>query len=92
MQDQEFGLLDQIVIEVPKTKNFVEIVKAIKAPSKTLFVIGLEEEADNTYRASRNIPDVMVMNSRGINVYDLLNANKVFMTQAAVKEVEEALA
>lgn len=91
--DKEFGVLDQIVIEAPKTKEFAAIVEAIKAPSKTLFVVGMDEEgADNVYLSARNIPDVMMMNSKAINVYDLLNANQVFMTEAAVKEVEEALA
>ena len=32
------------------------------------------------------------MTSNLINVYDLVNANKIVMTSAAVKEVEEALA
>ncbi len=90
--DKEFGVIDQIVLEAPKTKEFAAIVDAIKAPTKTLFVVGVNEETDNTYLSARNIPDVMVMNSKGINVYDLLNANHVFMTAAAVKEVEEALA
>ena len=91
--DKEFGLLDQIVLEAPKTRDFAAIVEAINAPSKTLFVVGMDEAGlDNVYLSARNIPDVMMMNSRGINVYDLLNANQVFMTEAAVKEVEEALA
>lgn len=90
--DNEFGIIDQLVFEAPKTREFAAVVEAIKAPSKTLFVVGCDEDTDNAYIASRNIPFVMMMNSCGINVYDLLNANKVFMTQAAVKEVEEALA
>lgn len=91
--EKEFGLLDQIALEAPKTKEFNAIVDAINAPSKTLFVIGMDEACtDNIYLSARNIPDVMVMNSKAINVYDLLNANHVVMTETAVKEVEEALA
>jgi large subunit ribosomal protein L4 len=92
LQDNEFGVLDQIVINEPKTKEFVAIINAVEAPSKTLFVVGNEEDAENAYLSIRNIPDVMMMDASEVNVYDLLNANKVFMTQAAVKEVEEALA
>ena len=90
--DKEFGILNQLVLEAPKTKEFAAIVEAVKAPSKTLFVLGADEDGvDNVYLSARNIPDVILMNSRGINVYDLLNANQVFMTEQAVKEVEEAL-
>ena len=86
--EKEFGLLDQIALEAPKTKEFNAIVDAINAPSKTLFVIGMDEACtDNIYLSARNIPDVMVMNSKAINVYDLLNANHVVMTETAVKEV-----
>ncbi|WP_288338762.1 50S ribosomal protein L4 [uncultured Allobaculum sp.] len=92
VQDNEFGVLNALVFDVPKTKEFAAVVEAIKAPSKTLFVVGMDEDTDNAYLSARNIPDVMMMNSRGINVYDLLNANQVFMTEQAVKEVEEALA
>ncbi len=93
VQDKEFGLIDKFVLDAPKTKDFAAIVEAVKAPSKTLFVVGMDEDGlDNVYLSARNIPDIMMMNSRGINVYDLLNANAVYMTEAAVKEVEEALA
>lgn len=92
VQDNEFGVLDAFVIEEPKTKNFAAIVDAIEAPAKTLFVVGKNEDSEYAYRTSANIPTVSMMDSDAINVYDLLNANKVIMTAAAVKEVEEALA
>ncbi len=90
--DNEFALVDQLVVDQPKTKEFVAITEALETPSKTLFVVGLNEDTDKLYQASRNIPTVSMMNSNGINVYDLLNANKVIMTQEAVKDIEEALA
>lgn len=92
VQDNEFALLNEIQINEPKTKEFVTILDAIEAPAKTLFVVGKDEETDKAYLSSRNIPTVMMMDSDGINVYDLLNANLVVMTEAAVKEVEEVLA
>lgn len=92
VQDDEFALIDAVVIDEPKTKNFQNVLNTLEAPVKTLLVLGTEEDRENIDRSSRNIPTVMVMDSKGINVYDLLNANKVFMTAEAVKEVEEALA
>lgn len=67
-------------------------MEAIKAPKKTLFVVAESEEATNAYLSARNLPGVMMLTSKGINVFDLVNANAVVMTSAAVKEVEEALA
>ena len=52
----------------------------------------MEEDTDNAYMSSRNLPGISMMNSNGINVYDLVNANRIVLTEAAVKEIEEALA
>ena len=40
----------------------------------------------------RNIPSMMMLTADGLNVYDIVNANKIVFTEAAVKDVEEALA
>ena len=39
----------------------------------------------------RNIPTMMMLTADGLNVYDIVNANKIVFTEAAVKD-EEALA
>ena len=90
--ESSFSVLDRFDIEQPKTKSFVSILAAIKAPKKTLFVVGEEEDAYNAILSGRHIPGVGFVTSKGINVYDLVNANQIVMTVAAVKEVEEALA
>ncbi|MGN1277699.1 MAG: 50S ribosomal protein L4 [Floccifex sp.] len=90
--ETSFSVLDQFDIAQPKTKTFVSILSAIKAPKKTLFVLGESEDATNVILSGRNIPGVGFATSKSINVYDLVNANQIVMTVAAVKEVEEALA
>ena len=87
-----FSVLDKFEIAEPKTKTFVSIIEAIQAPKKTLFVVADSEEATNVYLSARNIAGATVMAASAINTYDLVNANKVVMTSAAVKQVEEALA
>lgn len=92
LQDEEMALMNEVVLDSPKTKGFVAILDAIEAPKKTLFVLGKDEDNENVALSARNIPTVSMLKSDGINVYDLLNANKVVFTEAAVKEIEEALA
>ena len=87
-----FSVLDKFEVAEPKTKTFVSIMEAIQAPKKTLFVVGQNEDVQNAYLSSRNVPDCTMMRSDLINVFDLVHANKIVMTSAAVKEVEEALA
>lgn len=92
VQETAFSVLDKFEIAEPKTKTFVSIIEAIQAPKKTLFVVADSEEATNVYLSARNIAGATVMAASAINTYDLVNANKVVMTSAAVKQVEEALA
>ena len=47
---------------------------------------------ENAFLSMRNIPTMMMLTADGLNVYDIVNANKIVFTEAAVKDVEEALA
>jgi large subunit ribosomal protein L4 len=92
LAENNLNVLDQIVIEAPKTKDFIAITNALQTPKKTLFIVGNEENTENAHLSSRNLPEVTMSNAKGINVYDLVNANKLVLTAAAVKDIEEALA
>jgi large subunit ribosomal protein L23 len=73
----------------PKTKSMVAVLNAFEADRKALFVI--DGENTNVELSARNIPGVKVVDSKGINVYDILNSDKMFVTEAAVKAIEEVL-
>ena len=74
-------------------ENAMSVVDAFKleAPKKTLFVVDGEEDYENAYLSMRNIPSMMMLTADGINVYDIVNANQIVFTEAALKTVEEAL-
>ena len=84
-------VVDAFKLEAPKTKAFNEIITAINATKKTLFVVSGNEDFENAFLSMRNIPAMMMLTADGINVYDIVNANKIVFTEAAVKDVEEAL-
>lgn len=71
-----------------KTKEFVKVMKNFEI-SKALIVT--EEKNENLEKSSQNVPWVKVMRYEGLNVYDILNHDHLFMVQAAVNLVEEAL-
>ncbi len=85
-------VVDALKLEAPKTKAFNEIIAAIQAPKKTLFVVSANEDFENAFYSMRNIPSMQMLTADGINVYDIANASKVVFTEAAVKDVEEAFA
>ena len=84
-------VLDSIAMDAMKTKEFVKVLGGFKADRKSLFVVDIEDDFDNAYMASRNIPGVVMVTVEGLNIYDLQNADKLFMTKKAALKTQEVL-
>ncbi|MDD4779968.1 MAG: 50S ribosomal protein L4 [Tissierellia bacterium] len=90
VQDQEIIVVDQLVLEQPKTKEMVKVLKNLNSNKKTLIVIPERDEA--VVRAAANIPGVKTAYVNTINVYDILNCDSFLITKDAVNKVEEVYA
>ena len=81
--------VDSISLNEIKTKNFIQVLEALNACGKTLFV--LPEVTENVERSSRNIPNVSVNVANHVSVYDVLNYDKVVLALDSIKYFEEVL-
>lgn len=90
-QNENLFVLDSIKLDAIKTKDFKKVLDVFKADRKSLFVVDVNEEFDNAYMSARNIPGVVMTTVEGLNIYDLQNANKLFMTKAAAEKTQEVL-
>lgn len=89
-KDKALIVIDNIALKGLKTKEAVEILKALKLEGeKTLFVTS--DENENLYMATRNLANVAVIMADEINCYDLVNADVLVCDEAAIKDIEEAL-
>lgn len=88
--DNEIIVLDQLVLNQPKTKEFVAILNNLKVERKVLIVTANYE--DNVALSARNIPGVKFVTAEGINVLDVLVYDKLIITKEAVAKVEEVFA
>lgn len=69
----------------PKTKEFIEAMKrwGLDPPEeKAMFL--MEEISDNVRLSSRNVPKVKVLTPRTLNLFDILNADKLILSPATV--------
>lgn len=84
-----------VVVEDPKTTGkTAEIVKYLsthKAEPKASIVLVVDTKTAELDRASRNIAGLQVVQATYLNVFTVLNADKILMTKAAVKAVKEWL-
>lgn len=90
VQSGDFLVIDNLDFDAPKTKNVVKMLQDFNVDGKALLITC--EEAENVEKSSRNIPGVMAINTTGLNVYDILNHDKLFISKDAITRIEEVLA
>lgn len=68
----------------PRTKEFIEAMRRWGLDPKEKAMFLMMEVPENVVLSSRNIGTVKVLTPRTLNLYDILNADKVVLTPAAV--------
>ena len=88
--DKELVVLDSIKFETNKTKEMVNLLNKLELTnSKVLLVV--DELDDNVCLAARNLGNVKIVLPTEVNTYDVVNSDKMVMTEASLKKLEEVL-
>ena len=82
--------IDAIKMDAPKTADFAKFLKAVGCDTKTLVVTANADQ--NVVKSGRNIPGCEVTFANLLNVYDIVNANKLVVDKAALAKIEEVFA
>lgn len=88
IENAQFTIVDSFELSEIKTKYFVDTMNQFDVRG-ALIVTG--EKSENLEKSSRNVPRVKVMPYRGMNVYDILKYDHLFLEQSAIEKIEEAL-
>ncbi len=83
-------VVDSIAAEAYKTKTMAAMLQAVGAPGKTLVV--LAEQDAKVIASFANIPGVKTAQATQINVYDILNADKLVVAKTAAEKIQEVFA
>lgn len=86
-KDNAITMVEPFAMDAPKTKEFIQILKNIKAGDRKVLVV-LPENSNNIYLSSRNLPEVRVITVDEINTYAIMNSNSMVL----VDGVQEILA
>lgn len=88
-------VVDAFEFNAPKTRDFVGAIAGLKLSEdkrknvKTLIVDSLDNQ--NLVLSSRNVQKTTITNSFGLNIYDILNAEKLLISKTAVEELNQLL-
>ena len=88
-REGRLAVVDSLKVEAPKTKLLAAKFKAMNLES--VLVIA-DEVDDNLYLASRNLPNVLVLEPRYADPLSLVHYKKVLVTKAAIEKLKEMFA
>jgi large subunit ribosomal protein L4 len=73
----------------PKTKELTAAIArwGIEPQAKVLLI--LPEQAETIYLSARNVANLTLLSATQLNIYDLLNADKIVTTAAALEKIQE---
>jgi len=89
VREERLSVIEALTIEQPKTKLLAGKLQALGMKDVLILTDKLDE---NLFLSSRNLPDVLVLEARHADPVSLMRFERVLVTKAAVKYLEEALA
>jgi len=77
-------VVEDLNMETPKTKNFMDVMSSLKvADKKAMFI--MPEYNDNVQLSIRNVPSMLGVLLSDINTYDIVNSEVLILTESAAK-------
>ncbi|MBQ2797165.1 MAG: 50S ribosomal protein L4 [Rikenellaceae bacterium] len=89
-QNEAITVVEDFVMETPKTKSFVAMAEALNLAGKKVLLVVAETD-HNISLSVRNLPKVKVMQVANLNTYDVMNAGVMLFTESALAKANEVL-
>ena len=83
-------VLDSAVKLDGKTKSAVKVLKDLKLEGKNVLAVAAEKTPE-VMRSTNNLPNVKLVRATYLNVFDIMNADAIVFSEAALKEAEKWL-
>lgn len=87
-QENDLVVLDRLELDRIKTKDFMGVIEALQAENALIITA---DKNENLERSSRNVPNIKVMRTDGLNVYDILKHRKLILLQSSIEGIEGRL-
>ena len=88
-QGNAITIVNELVFETPKTKDFVAMLKNLQLTDKKILFV-LPNGNKNVYLSARNLQGVKVLTVSELSTYPIMNANKLVFTEESVAAIENS--
>ena len=89
VREDRLSVIENLAVDSPKTKAFSQLIKAFGLTGTVLVVT--DNLDDNVYLSSRNLTNVLVLETREVDPVSLVRFKNVLVTRGAVAQFEELL-
>lgn len=83
------AVVDSFNLESHRTRDFRKVLEGLGGSGKVLIVESAENR--NLELSSRNLPDVTLVQGKGVNIHDVLNHRMLLFSKDAILQVQEVL-
>ena len=88
LQSGKLAVVEDLRFEVPKTKEAAQLLDALQLDGRVLLVLPEPSEDGAPEKSFRNIPNVRIAYAKGLGVYEVVAADRVLFTKAALDALE----
>ena len=89
LKDEQLMIVDDFNFEKPKTKEFVEMLKALNISGKKILLL-TNGKVENVYKSGRNISKVKILEADKASAYDILNNQILIMQKSAIDTISKS--
>lgn len=86
LDEGHINVIEQLQLKEAKTKQLKQLIDKIGLQGSILIVV--KDKTDDVARASRNLPGVVYVQARYLNVYDVVNADAMLIEKDALAEID----
>lgn len=86
VRDNEMIVIEDLNLDAPKTKQMVEILKALRINGESCLIV-VPNPDEVVWKSTRNIPDIKVMTSAELNAYEVLKPKRILLTRGALGNI-----
>lgn len=90
LQSGKLVVLEDLAFDEPKTARAAEVLEALEVGGKVLLVLPEPSETGSVEKSFRNLTGVRIAYAGGLGVYEVIAADAVLLTQAALDALEGA--
>ncbi|HTX88510.1 MAG TPA: 50S ribosomal protein L4 [Bacteroidales bacterium] len=87
-KENNLTVLEDFTFDVPKTRNFIEMLKNFKLEDTKILLV-VPEIDPNVSLSSRNLKRVKIIRAADLNTYEILDASRLLIMESSVKDIEK---